>query len=157
MLSVTLMNNSSPVEQIGKVLTSGPSESCALKENTSVLKPVIIIRSSDNIFSYNYMYIQEFGRYYFIDDIISVNNNLWEIHAHVDVLETYATAILSNSAVIRRQANQYNLYLDDPEFKTYNTETIQTLKFKGGSGLSKNLKYVLTVNGSYDAQEGGGN
>lgn len=157
MLSVTLMNNSSPVEQIGKELTSGPSESCALKENTSVLKPVIIIRSSDNIFSYNYMYIQEFGRYYFIDDIISVNNNLWEIHAHVDVLETYASAILSNSAVIRRQANQYNLYLDDPEFKTYNTETIQTLKFKGGSGFSKNLKYVLTVNGSYDVQEGGGN
>ena len=157
MLNVTLMNNSSPVEQIGKVLTSGPSTSCTLKENTSVLKPVIIIRSGDNIFSYNYMYIQEFGRYYFIDDIISVNNNLWEIHAHVDVLETYANAILSNSAVVRRQANQYNLYLDDPEFKTYNTETIQTLKFKGGSGLSKNLKYVLTVNGSYDAQEGGGN
>ena len=154
MLSVTLMNNSSPVEQIIKVLTSGPSASCALKENTSVLNPVIIIRSSDNIFSYNYMYIQEFERYYFIDDIISVNNNVWEIHAHVDVLETYANAILSNTAVIKRQANQYNLYLDDPEFKTYNTETIQTLKFKNGAGMSKNLKYILTVNGSYDAQGG---
>lgn len=155
MLTVNLMTNNSPVEKIGKNLTSGTSLSCSLKDNTSVLKPVIIIRSTDNIFSYNYMYIQELNRYYFIDDIISVNNNLWEVHAHVDVLETYANSILSNTAVLKRQQNLYNLYLDDPEFKTYNTETIQTLKFKNGSGMSKNLKYILTVNGSYAVQNGG--
>lgn len=72
---------------------------------------------------------------------------MWEIHAHVDVLETYASAIKANSAVIRRQEGKYNLYLDDPEFHIYNSERIQTLKLTN-SEFSKGLKYVLVVNGS---------
>lgn len=152
MLSVQLMNNSSPVEKIGKTLSAGNTYNCALKDDTSVLDPAIIIQTSDNIYTYNYMYISDFGRYYFINDIISLNNNRWMIKAHVDVLETYKTQIRSNSAVIKRQQNLYNLYLDDPEFKTYNYERVQTLKFKNAANpFTKNLKYVLTVNGSYEA------
>lgn len=156
MLSVTLYNSSSPVEKIGKTLTAGGSYSCSLKDTTSVLNPTLIIRTSDPVYNYNYLYIQEFGRYYFINDIKSVNNNVWEISAHVDVLETYKTAILANDAVIKRQRSQYNLYLDDNEFKLLNKEQIQTLKFKqSGGGLTKNLQYVLVVNGSITNQGGG--
>lgn len=154
MLSIQLMNNSSPVEKIGKTLSAGSTYNCALKDDTSVLDPVIILQTSDNIFNYNYMYISDFGRYYFIKDIKSLNNNRWEVSAHVDVLETYKNSILTNNAVIRRQQNKYNLYLDDPEYKTYNTESIETIKLKNGSGFTKNLKYILTVNGSYEV--GGG-
>ena len=154
MLSIQLMNNSSPVEKIGKTLSAGNTYNCALKDDTSVLDPVIILQTSDNIFNYNYMYISDFGRYYFIKDIKSLNNNRWEVSAHVDVLETYKNSILANNAVIRRQQNKYNLYLDDPEYKTYNTESIETIKLKNGSGFTKNLKYILTVNGSYEV--GGG-
>lgn len=146
MLSVNLMKNTSPVEKIGKALISGGSYQCALKDNTSVLRPVIIIKTSDPIYSFNYMHISDFGRYYFIDDIISLNNNMWEVHAHVDVLETYKTAILSNSAVIKRQEKRFNLYLNDPEFKVLNPEKIQTLKFP--AGFNKVLNNILVVNGS---------
>ena len=80
---------------------------------------------------------------------------MWEISAHVDVLETYSAAIKANSAVIKRQQNQFNLYLDDPEFKTYNKEQIQTKRFVNpAGGFSKQLQYILTVNGS-QASEGG--
>lgn len=144
-LSVTLYNSASPVEKIGKTLTAGGTYSCSLKDTTSVLNPVIIIRTSDPVYNYNYLYIQEFGRYYFINDIKSVNNNVWEISAHVDVLETYKTAILANDAVIRRQDKLFNLYLDDPEFHVLNYERVQTLKFPQNS-FSKNLTYVLVVN-----------
>lgn len=154
-ITIELLNNSSPVEKIGKSLTTGGSYTCLLKENTSILDPVIVLQTSDSIYNYNYMYISDFGRYYFIKDIRSLNNNRWEISAHIDVLETYKTQIKANNAVIRRQQNLYNLYLDDPEFKTYNYERIQTLKFKNGTNpFSKNLKYVLTVNGSYEAEGG---
>ena len=144
-LSVTLYNSASPVEKIGKTLTAGGSYSCTLKDTTSVLNPVLIIRTSDAVYNYNYLYISEFQRYYFINDIKSVNNNVWEISAHVDVLETYKTAILANNAVIKRQEKLYNLYLDDPEFHVLNYERIQTLKFPANA-FSKNLKYVLVVN-----------
>lgn len=147
--SVELYKNASPVEKIGKTLTAGPSYNIDLKENTSILRPRIIIKDvSAAVYEYNYMYIPIFGRYYFIDDIISLANNRWEIRGHVDVLETYKTAILANTAVIKRQQNQFNLYLDDPEFKTYNKERVQTKRFNGTSGWTKNLNYVLVINGS---------
>lgn len=145
MLSVQLMNNSSPVEKIGKTLSAGNTYNCALKDDTSVLDPVIIIQTSDNIYTYNYMYISDFGRYYFINDIVSLNNNRWMIKAHVDVLETYKANILNNNAVIKRQENLFNLYLDDPEFHVLNYERVQTLKFPANA-FSKNLTYVLVVN-----------
>ena len=149
-MSVKLCHNSSPVEKIGKNIDSGTSFDCVLKADTSVLKPTIILSSNaDAIKTYNYMYIDDFKRYYFIDDIVSKNNNLWEISGHVDVLETYKAGIKSNKAVIRRQQNIYNLYLNDPDFITYNNEKIQTLKFKNGTTpFSKTLTYVLVINGS---------
>ena len=80
--------------------------------------------------------------------IVSVNRGVWEVSAHVDVLETYATAIKSNTAVIRRQQALYNLYLNDPDFMTYNYDIITTRKFSGGEGFNKTLNYVLVINGS---------
>lgn len=146
--SVDLYQNASPVEKIGKNLTNSHTISdVLLKRDTSILRPVLLVNSVQDIHTYNYMYIAEFSRYYFIDDIRSVNNNLWEISAHVDVLETYKAKILANTAVIKRQQNKYNLYLDDPEFKTYNNEQIQTLKFPANN-FNKQLSYVLVVNGS---------
>lgn len=147
-LTVNLYKNTSPVEKIGKTLTDEKTISdVLLKQNTSILRPVLIINSTNDIFEYDYMYISTFGRYYFIDDIRSAHNNIWEISAHVDVLDTYATAILANTAVLKRQEKKYNLYLDDPEFKTLNTVRVQTKKFPN-SGFKKALKYMLVVNGS---------
>ena len=146
MLSVQLMNNSSPVEKIGKTLSVGNTYNCALKDDTSVLDPVIIIQTSDNIYTYNYMYISDFGRYYFINDIVSLNNNRWMIKAHVDVLETYKVPILNNNAVIKRQTGVYNTYLNDPEWKVYAYDQRVAYKFKK-TPFTKNLKYLLTVAG----------
>lgn len=146
--SVDLYVNNSPVEKIGKDLTGSHSISdVLLKRDTSILKPVLVINSVQDIFTFNYMYISEFGRYYFIDDIRLVHDNLWEISAHVDVLETYKSAILTNNAVIRRQSLKYNTYLNDPEWKTYSYEQVAAFKFPV-TPFTKNLQYVLTVAGA---------
>lgn len=146
-LSVTLMNSASPVEKIGKTLTEVSTYDCVLKQDTSILKPVIRIQTGDDILTCNYMYISDLSRYYFIDDIVSENNNIWNISGHVDVLETYKTDILANSAVIRRQQNKYNLYLNDPDFRAYNYDKIQT-KYFSSTGFNKALNYIIVVNGS---------
>ena len=149
MVAVTLCNNNSPAEKIGKSLTAGESFDCVFKDNTSILKPVITIRSdSVNIPGYNYMYIPSLNRYYFIDDIVSVFNDVWEISGHVDVLQTYKNEILDNTAVIRRQQNRFNLYLNDPDFNTYNYERLHTEYFTSQSGFNKVLNYILVVNGA---------
>lgn len=145
--TVTLYNNNSPVEKIGKNLSGGHDiEDVVLKRDTSILKPVLLIASTQNILQFNYLYISEFGRYYFIDDIRSVHDNLWEISAHVDVLETYKDQILNNSAVINRQQVRFNTYLNDPEWKVFAYEAVVAYKFT--SPFSKNLKFVLTTAGA---------
>lgn len=146
-LTVKMQINGSPKNKIGKTLTGDKTYTCWLKDRTSILRPVIVLETSDDLTGYNYMSISELGRNYFVDDIISLHANLWEIHAHVDVLETYGTSIKANTAVIRRQENQFNLYLDDPEFHTYNTEQISTYKFSK-TDFDKTLSYVLVINGS---------
>lgn len=146
--TVMLYKNESPVEKIGKTLSDSITVSdVVLKKDTSILKPVLLTNDARDVYEYNYMYIEEFGRYYFIDDIVSVNNNLWEISAHVDVLETYKAAILSNQAVIRRQTNKFNTYLNDPEWKVYADENVVAYKFTA-SGFAKSLKFVLAVAGA---------
>lgn len=146
--TVKLGRNASPVEKIGKDITwSLDVTGVVLKEQTSILKPVLtFLLSGDTITECNYMYIEALQRYYFIDDISSVNNNKWEVSGHVDVLETYKTGILANSAVIRRQSKIFNTYLNDPEWKVYANEDV--VAFKMTSPFSKTLKYVLAVAGS---------
>lgn len=146
-LTVKLHHNSSPDNKIGKQLDAGLSMNCVLKEESSILKPTIIIEAATAPITYNYMYIQELQRYYFIDDIVSKNNKIWEITGHVDVLQTFQNGILAQDAVIRRQQNKYNLYLNDPDFMTYNYDQLQTLYFSN-TGFLKTLSYVLVVNGS---------
>lgn len=145
-VSVALYQNNSENYRIDKSLTAKYSESCTLKDGCSVENPILLIANTNNLTDCNYLYISEFNRYYFITDIVSVRNGLWEIHAHVDVLMTYSSQIKACTGICKRQEQLFNLYLDDPEFKTYNNSQIVTKVFSGGN-LTKNMSYVLVVAG----------
>lgn len=148
-MEINLYENSSENYVVSKNIVMKESlQNCILKEGTSVENPVILVRNFSNISSYNYMYIPSFHRYYYIEEIISVNNGMWELHGHVDVLQTYGNAIRQQTATCKRQEQLFNMYLDDPEFKTYNNADIVTKVFTGAqSPLSKNMEYILVVAG----------
>ena len=146
-VSVALYQNNSENYRIDKSLTAKYAESCTLKDGCSVENPVLLITNYNNITDCNYLYIDDFGRYYFIEDIISIRDGLWEVHAHVDVLMTYSTQIKACTATFKRQEHLFNMYLDDPEFKTYNKSQIVTKIFYGGDALNKNMDYVLVTAG----------
>lgn len=144
---VKLCHNLSPVEKIGKNINVGETfAGCVLKDETSILKPSIRLKATTNIYTYNYMYIPTFERYYFIDDITSINNNVWEISGHVDVLETYKNTILANNAIVKRQTNKYNTYLNDDEWSVFTYDDVITFKFTQ-SAFKKALNYLLVVAG----------
>lgn len=148
-MEINLYENSSENYVVSKNITIKESlQNCVLKDNTSVENPVVLVRNTANISSYNYMYIPDFHRYYYIEEIVSVQNGLWELHGHVDVLQTYGNAIKGLTATCKRQENLFNMYLDDPEFKTYNEAQIVTKIFTGGNGLTKNMNYILVVAGA---------
>ena len=113
---------------INKTLSSQLELDCTLRDSCNILDPSIFIRKTNAdggsaIPSYNYAYIPEFNRYYFITDITSVNNQLWRIDMHVDVLMSYKDNILAQEVYVLRNENEYNEFLPDSEcVADYSTE-----------------------------------
>lgn len=144
--TVALQSNSSPKNQLDKSISGVLSVSGTLKEGTSVIDPVILVQAPlSTLVNANYMTISAFGRSYFITDIRSIRNDLVEISGHVDVLSTYASGIRGNNAIIYRQENDWNLYLDDGSFQIYQNPSVLTRPFPSGFST---LEFVLAVAGS---------
>ena len=68
--------------------------------NQSITDPSIII-SSATAPTYNYAYVTEYGRYYFVDPPIWIADSLWRLNLHVDPLFSYKTAIGAQKGIIR--------------------------------------------------------
>ena len=144
--TITLQNNSSPVNKIGKQLTTIVELSGSLKNESDMLNPQILVETTiDKINICNYLTIPTFNRKYFVSEIESIRNNLFLIKAHVDVLDSFSTKILSNSAVVLRQENDFNLLLNDGVFKCKQNTRIFYRKFPSGLG---NYKYILITQGA---------
>lgn len=120
----------------------------SIKKATSATDVVIEIQKTNPLLShYNYMYISEFDRYYYITDIINVSANRWEIHAHVDVLYSYREEILKCRAIIDKaeSENAANLYLDDGSFVMDSRKYNEIKAFS--SGFNDNGSYILICAG----------
>ena len=98
-MDIILYKCNSPNYFINKVLAAPATFSGALREESSVIDPIIAIEAS-NLSQYNYLYIPSFSRFYYINNIESVRTNLWRISCHVDVLNTYRSEILAHQAII---------------------------------------------------------
>lgn len=143
---ITLYKNTSPDNQVSKDLSSALAFEGTFRGECGVLYPVFVIETDSNISEYNYCYIQEFNRYYFISDMVAETNKLWRVYCSVDVLQTYASQIREHKAIIAKQENVWNLYLNDGDtFKVYqNPKIVQKTFASGFSGA----EFVLIVAGT---------
>ena len=147
---IKLQQNSSPANYVSKTVVDVLSLTGNLKEETSILDPVVVVESSASasvITGVNYAYISTFGRYYYITDIVSIATNLWEISLHVDVLMSYGSQIRSQDAVVARQRDKRNMYLDDGWFMAYQDPIIVTKTFSAATPF-ETQSYVLAIAGS---------
>lgn len=81
------------------------------KEETSIMKPEIIIEYG--VIDFNYIYIPLLNRYYYVNEIISVRNNLWKIRLNCDVLMSFKSDILNLECYVSRNEYTYNEYIED--------------------------------------------
>lgn len=150
---ITLQTNKSENIKIGKSLTDVLTLEGTLKVSTSIIDPVIIIESDnvESILKCNYMSIPSFSRSYFITNVKSINYKLWEVSAHVDVLESFKDEILENTGVIARQEKEWNLYLDDGVFKSYQNPLVMTQAFP--KGFSSQEFVLIAAGGTEEESE----
>lgn len=143
---VLLQTNNSEKNKLDKDLVTISTISGTLKNETSIVDPVILIEVDlTNLITCNYMTIPSFGRSYFVTNIRSIRRNLVEVSAHVDVLSSFASQIRNNVAIVRRQENRWNLYLNDGVFKVYQNPMVLTREFPTGFST---FEFVLAVAGA---------
>ena len=144
--TIKLQTNASEKNKIVKDVTDVLSVEGTLKNECSIIDPVIIFEADlSALTGVNYMTISAFGRSYFVNNIRTLRNGLVEISAHVDVLSTYANAIKANSAIIAKSENDWNLYLNDGSLKTYQNDVIATKAFSAGFNTQQ---FVLAIAGT---------
>ena len=80
---------------IEKVLTDLSIVNINLKRDTDIIRPKIALAKDGvlNLKSFNYAYIPDLNRYYFINGVESFNNSIDVLFLEVDVLMTYKTEI----------------------------------------------------------------
>ena len=143
---IMLQRNNSEPNRITKEISEISTVSGELKTETSIIDPVIMIECDlSAIVGCNYISIPTFGRSYFVNNIRSIRRGLIEFSCHVDVLSSFASEIRGNTAIVRKQENRWNLYLNDGSFKIYQNPNILTKSFP--SGFTKQ-EFVLAVAGS---------
>lgn len=143
---IQLCRNNSETNRIGKDVVVLSTMSGTLKDGTSLIDPVILIESA-SVPICNYVIIAAFNRKYFVKDIKSVRNNLWEISMHVDVLDSYASEIRSTNAIIARNEYEYNLYLNDERWWLSQKRFTVTKTLSGGLNGFNTTENILLITG----------
>lgn len=125
---------------LAKGLTNELKLNGTLRENTVITAPFITVEIP-GAFDYNYAYIADFGRYYFISKIEIQRDKLFRLELRVDVLMSNSTAILgSNATVLYSQNYSNNSNIPDSEYVYENKEDFDTRIFKKqGSPLPEDL------------------
>lgn len=128
--SILIQRNKSEKNKIGKNIETIASVSGVLREGSSIINPVISLQIDPVIIrDSNYITIEEFKRSYFISNITYERRDIVSLTLTVDPLESFKDEIKANTAKIKRQENNFNLYLQDDELMTYQNTQRQFKKF----------------------------
>lgn len=135
-----------------KPVSDANSFDCDIKNISNILNPSIELRHN-NPSNFNYCYINEFGRYYFISNW-TWNQGLWIASCTIDVLATYKTQIgRTTKNVIRSASNRNGKLIDNiaPITTEFTTNYVHNLPYpnqqNGAPSLSKGV-YVIGVLGN---------
>lgn len=144
--NIILQVNNSEKNRLTKNITDIITVSGELKSETSIIDPIIMISCDlSAVTTCNYLTISAFGRSYFVNNIRSIRNGLVEFSCHSDVLSSFAQSIRANTGIIKKQAHDWNLYLNDGTFKVYQNPNVLTKAFPSGFTTQE---FVLAIAGS---------
>ena len=149
-MNIILYNNASPSNKAVKELTQVASYDGYLREGTSIVNPHIMVEQA-TLPIFNYAYIEAFSRKYFVENVLNVNNNLWEIVMHCDVLSTYWDSIKEADCIVSRsEAKRIDKLIDNQIWTTvdslYATYDFPNTPFANEGGDIE--RYVVLVAGA---------
>ena len=111
--------------KINKTLSGGLTVNDVIMHNDfDITSFELLIKNSDFNSEYNYCYIQDLGRYYFIDSVERMNGTIYKIRVSVDVLKSFSSQIENINAIITKSENPDNNFVDCEKSENYTSEVI---------------------------------
>jgi hypothetical protein len=113
-----------------------------VRDVADVLHPTITFAGT--VTGYNYMYVPDFGRYYYLSPPTILRTGLTMYTGRVDVLHTYAKDIRELSGIPARSASAVDWYIRDGKQPLRAYRTIWT---DSGTEMAYSANYVLITAG----------
>lgn len=112
-MNIFFYTSSAEPNSFPKVLGSAIRYQGELRDECDILNPVLTIEGLNPDTTFNYCYIPDFKRYYFITESSVVRTGLIQFNLHVDVLQSWSKEILELEAIISRNEYDFNNHLED--------------------------------------------
>lgn len=140
-ISVTFYSNFNKRGNSTKQPTGGTTINCELRDGgSSVLNPNLEVRGV-GAFAYNYMYIESFKRYYYIDTFRwNAEEGFWLISGVSDPLASFRTQILNTKTHVVRSASAYDDTIADGLCVPIGKTEKRVNPMVGASALIPNLR-----------------
>ena len=148
-ITVNLYTFAKKVNSTRRPTSASLSVDCVLKENCSIIYPVIGLDmgAAWNPSSYNYAHISSFKRYYYVNDW-SYSGGLWWASLAVDALATWRGEIYSTSEYVLRSSSDYDGAIIDTLFPAKSTFT-QFIARWNGTGLGPYTPWTANFNNGF--------
>lgn len=133
--------------------TGGTSYTGTLTQESGIVSPSVIMDFGNTAPAYNYAYITEFRRYYWITEITSIGGGLWRVSMTVDVLATYKSDIGAASKYVLRSASEFDGSVMDTKYPTKVNYSRNLLSKNSGwpigSATGRYVVGVVDANGTF--------
>lgn len=100
---------------------------CVLKRDCSVVRPVLEVYSTTNMQAYNFCWIEQFNRWYFVEDWVIGNGNQWTAVLKCDILATCKDRIGASELYVLRSASAFDGYIVDTLYPTKTNPTVKNV------------------------------
>lgn len=141
-MNIVAYNNGSDPRKISKSLTQVTEFIGTLRNETEVVNPVILVEGA--IPTFNYVFIAAFNRYYFVTDIKTIRNNVYEIHLKSDVLMSFSLNSITG-IVTESESVGADQYLEARNWISKVKDKTDIITFP--AGLSEEGNYILITSG----------
>lgn len=139
---IYLYNNESPNNKISKSITLLDTLTGVLRGETDAVSPTIRI-CADSFPAFNYAYIPDLGRYYYLRDVKEIRNDIWDISLISDPLMSFNLDSITG-IVVESEAGGSE-YLEHRHFVRNVKSKTDILPFS--SGLLDSGEYILITAG----------
>ena len=150
-MTITLYKSPGERNRLSRSMTVVKTLSNAeLTDAVNIETPELLIDRDDTIIGFDYVYIQSFGRYYFLNDLQIVNGNQFKLFLESDPLMSFRSGILNSSCIAKRSTSRINPEIEDNQAAFKNIPKRIHFKMANGftpSGSSSSWNYILTLGG----------